>query len=180
MMEVDWQLLQSVGIYSLAALLCAVGFFLSCLSFSGTWVVFGATLLLSWNRWPAFPGIPTLILFLVLCIGVEVAEALSAAWGVAKRGGSRSAGWGALIGGFVGMAFGGMIPLHIIGNLLGMMLGSFAGAFWVEHARLKKASHAARIATGAVLARVMILLIKIGVALLMSLILAIGLVVSGR
>lgn len=178
-MEFDWQTLGSFGIYSLAALLCLAGFFLSCLSLSGTWLVLAAAGLISWARWPGFPHIAALILLAALCVGVEVAEALAASWGVQRRGGSKAAGWAAMLGGFLGMVMGGvLIPIPIIGSLAGMLMGSFGLAFLAEHARMKKAEHAAHIATGAVLARLAVILLKVGVTLLMILILAIGLAVS--
>jgi uncharacterized protein YqgC (DUF456 family) len=173
-MEFDWQALGSLGIYSLAGLLCVAGFFLSCLSLSGTWLVLAAAGLVAWSRWPVFPGIGTLVVFLVLCIGVEVAEALAGAWGVQRRGGSKAAGWAALGGGFLGMLLGGFIPVPIIGSLIGMVAGSFGCAFLVEHAKIKRTDHAAHVATGAVLARVAIIFLKIGVTLAMTFALALG------
>jgi uncharacterized protein YqgC (DUF456 family) len=178
-MEIDWQALGSFGIYSLAAVLCIIGFSLSCLSLSGTWLVFGATLLVAWKRWPEFPGIGTLIVFLLLCILAEIIEAFAAAWGVQKRGGSRAAGWAALGGGLLGMLIGtAVIPVPVVGSLAGMVTGSFGCAFLVEHAKMKQAEHAAHVATGAVLARLGVIFLKVGVTLLMSLILAIGVAVS--
>lgn len=177
-MEFDWQVLSTFGIYSLAALLCFVGFILSCLSLSGTWVVLAATGLVAWSKWPAFPGPGTLVIFLLLCIGVEVAEAFAGAWGVQKRGGSKAAGIAALFGGFLGMFLGGFIPIPIIGNLLGMLIGSFSCAFLVEHNRMKKTDHALHVATGAVMARLAVIFLKVGVTIIMTVSLAIGLAVS--
>ena len=178
-MEFDWQALGSFGIYSLTALLCFVGFVLSCLSLSGTWVVFGATLLVAWKRWPDFPGIGTLVVFLLICIIVEIVEAFAGAWGVQKRGGSKAAGWAALGGGLLGMLIGTIvIPIPVVGSLAGMIAGSFGCAFLVEHAKMKQADHAAHVAAGAVLARVGVIFLKVGMTLLMSLILAIGVAVS--
>ena len=178
-MELDWQSLGSFGIYSLAALLCFIGFFLSCLSLSGTWVVFGATLLVAWKRWPDFPGIGTLIVFLLICISVEIVEAFAGAWGVQKRGGSKAAGWAALGGGLLGMLIGtAVIPVPVAGSLVGMLAGSFGCAFLVEHAKMKHADHAAHVATGAVLARLGVIFVKVGMTLLMTWILAIGVAVS--
>lgn len=177
-MEIDWQALGTFGIYSLAALLCFIGFALSCLSLSGTWVVFGASLLVAWKRWPDFPGIPTLLIFLVLCIAVELVEALAAAWGIQRRGGSKAAGWAALGGGFLGMLAGSFIPIPLIGNLIGMVAGSFGCAFLVEHAKIKKTDHALHVATGAVIARLAVVFLKIGITLLMAFILAIGVVLG--
>jgi len=177
-MDFDWQTLGSLGVYSLALLLCLAGFVLSCISLSGTWLVFGAAIIIAWQRWPAFPGAATLAIFLVLCIAVEVAEALAGAWGVKRRGGSDATGWAALGGGLLGLVLGGFIPVPIVGNLLGMLLGSFGCAFLVEHARMQKAEHAAHVAFGAVLARLGVIFIKIGVTITMTLILGIGLIVT--
>lgn len=176
-MEIDWQSVGSFGIYSLAGLLCLVGFILSCLSLSGTWLVLAASGLVAWVRWPEFPGIGTLVVFLLLCIGVELAEAMAGSWGVQKRGGSKAAGWAALGGGLLGMLLGGFIPIPVLGNLLGMLAGSFGCAFLVEHAKMKKAGHAAHVATGAVLSRLAVIFLKIGVTLAMAFTLAIGVAV---
>ena len=170
--------MEATAIYFLIGALCLFGFILSCLSLSGTWCVLAATGLAAWFNGPEFPGTGTLILFLLLCIGVEVFESLAAAWGVQKRGGSKAAGWAALGGGFLGMILGGLIPLPILGNLIGMIIGSFGGAFWVEHARMKKIDHAAHVAFGAVLARLGIIFFKIGITLAMTLILILGMVVG--
>ena len=177
-MEFDWQSVGLFGIYSLAGLLCLVGFVLSCLSLSGTWLVLAATGLVAWARWPEFPGIGTLVVFLLLCIGVEILEALAAAWGVKKRGGSKAAGWAALGGGFLGMILGSFLPIPVIGNLLGMIAGSFGCAFLVEHAKMKRAAHAAHVATGAVLARLGVVFLKVGITLAMTATLIIGTVLA--
>jgi len=178
-MEIDWQSVGLFGIYSLAGLLCLVGFVLSFLSLSGTWLVLGATGLVAWARWPEFPGIGTLVVFLLLCIGVEILETLAAAWGVQKRGGSKAAGWAALGGGFLGMILGSFLPIPVIGNLLGMIAGSFGCAFLVEHAKMKRADHAAHVATGAVLARLGVVFLKVGITLAMTATLAIGCFLTG-
>lgn len=177
-MGFDWQSVGLFGIYSMAGLLCFVGFILSCLSLSGTWVVLAATGLVAWSRWPEFPGIGTLVLFLLLCIGVEISEALASAWGVQKRGGSKAAGWAALGGGFLGMLLGSFIPVPLIGNLIGMLAGSFGCAFLVEHARMKRADHAAHVATGAVLARLGVVFLKIAATSAMIFVLVVGIVMT--
>ena len=150
----------AAAIYSLAGILCLLGFVLSCLSLSGTWLVLLAAGLISWLNWPEFPHLGTLVIFILLCIGTEVLEAVAGAWGVQKRGGSKAAGWAALGGGFLGMILGSFISVPIIGNLIGMIAGSFGGAFWVEHAKMQKADHAAHVATGAVLARIGVIFLK--------------------
>ena len=173
-MEIDWQLMGRILIYSMAGLFCLTGIILSCLSLSGTWLVLAATGAVAWANWPEFPGIATLIVFLLLCIGTELLEAVASAWGVQKRGGSKAAGWAALAGGFLGMILGSFIPIPIAGNLIGMFCGSFGCAYLVEHTKMKNADHAAHVATGAVLARIGIILLKVGITLAMTVTLIIG------
>ena len=176
-MEIDWQTVGTFWIYAFASLLCFAGFVISCLSLSGTWLVLLATGLMAWIRWPEFPGIGTLVIFLLLCVGTEVLEALAGTWGVQKRGGSKAAGWAALGGGFLGMILGGIIiPIPVIGNLAGMLAGSFVCAFLVEQSRLKKTEHAAHVAFGAVLARLGVIFLKVGITIAMTVALAIGIV----
>ncbi len=179
-MDFDWSALSSAGIYSLATLLCFIAFILSCLSLSGTWVVLGTAGMLTWYRWPEFPGIGSLVVLLLLCIGVEVIEAFAGAWGVQKRGGSKATGWAAVGGGFLGMILGSFIPIPILGNLIGMLVGSFGLAFLVEHNRILKANQAAHVATGAVLARLAVIFLKVGVTLLMTLFLTLGIVLTSK
>ena len=169
----EWQVIGAFLIYTLAALLCLGGLILSGISLSGTWLVLLAAGLLSWLRWPEFPSIGTLIIFLLLCAAVEVLEAVAGAWGIQKRGGSKAAGWAAIVGGLIGTVAGGMF-IPVLGNLLGMLLGSFGLAFWVEHARMKKTEHAAHVAFGAVIARIGIICIKLGITFILIIILIIG------
>jgi len=176
-MGADWPAIGEFTAYFLAGVICLAGFVLSCLSLSGTWLVLVATGFLSLVLWPDFPGIATPVIFLLLCIGVEVLEAFAGAWGVQKRGGSKAAGWAALGGGFLGMVLGGMV-IPVLGNLLGMLLLSFSAAFLVERSNLKKTEHAAHIAWGAVLARVGVIFLKVGATVIMTAALFIGLAIE--
>jgi uncharacterized protein YqgC (DUF456 family) len=174
----DWQATGAFFIYALAGLICLGGLAMSCISLSGTWAVLLAAGLVAWVRWPDFPGIGTLIVFLLSCIAVEVLEAFAGAWGTQRRGGSKAAGWAALGGGFLGMVLGSFIPVPVVGTLIGMIAGSFGCAFLVEHSRMKKADHAAHVAFGAVLARIGVIFLKVGITLAMILALVIGIMVG--
>ena len=97
----------------------------------------------------------------------EIVEAIAGWLGVQKRGGSKLAGFAALVGGLIGAVVGsGALP--IIGTFLGMLAGSFALAFLVEWNRLKHHGQAATIAWGTVLSRLSILFIKTLLTLGMS------------
>lgn len=68
-----------------------------------------------------------------------------------KYGGSRRAGWGALIGGIVGAVIG--VPVPVIGSVIGAFLGSFIGAAVFEFTREQHAGVAMRAGWGAMLGR---------------------------
>lgn len=68
-----------------------------------------------------------------------------------KYGGSRRAGWGALIGGIVGAFVG--VPVPVLGSVVGAFVGSFAGAALFEYTREQHAGVAVRAGWGAMLGR---------------------------
>ena len=159
-------------------LLCVAGLLLSCLSFSGTWLVVLATLVAAFLTGPEFPGWLTVSFFIFISILVEAADSVAGVWGVTGRGGSAWAGLAAFIGGLVGLAGGSIIPIPILGNLIGMMLGSFFLVYVVERHRLQKHDPAVHIAMGAVLARIAIVLLKVCATLGMIVLLGLGLLVK--
>ena len=88
-----------------------------------------------------------------------------------RRGGSSAAGWAALGGGLAGMILGGLLPVPLLGSLVGMLVGSYLCAYAVEKRRLRQSAPAARIARGAVWARLAVLFLKTAAALGMSILL---------
>ena len=86
-------------------------------------------------------------------------------------------GFAAMGGGLAGLVVGSML-LPLVGSLLGMMAGSFGLAYWVERNRLQTSAPAAHIATGAVLACIAILMLKVAVALVLVAVLFAGIVMS--
>jgi len=149
-------------------LLCVAGIVLSCLSISGTWLVVAGAITAALIRPDAFPGFRTVVIFVVLAALVEVAEALAGFSGVRKRGGSRLAGVTAVVGGLIGLAVGSFVPVPVIGGLAGMLIVSFALVFAVEVCRFRKTKKAVRVAFGAVLSRVFVILLKVCVTLGMA------------
>ena len=144
------------------------GVLLSGLSLSGTWLVVIAAALAA-LFWPGpLPGWGTVAGFALIAAGVEVIEFLAGAWGVTRRGGSAWAGLAAIVGGALGLLLGTLIPIPAVGSLLGMLLGGFALVFAVEYRRLRSHARAAHIAWGSVSARLLMVLLKVGVSLLLS------------
>ena len=161
----DWvqSLLSGAGVYGVlvfAWVLCVVGLVLSCLSFSGTWLVAIASLLMLWVG-DTFPGWWTVIGFLVICVAVEVLDTLSGALGVKKVGGSRASVWVAFFAGILGMILGAPF-FPPIGSLLGMCVCSFMAVFVVELKRAERdKGDAAKVATASVIARILVILLKL-------------------
>lgn len=161
--------------WSACALLCLGGLILAAFSISGTWLVLGAAIGAALLTGPGeFPGWPALLAFGAVCAAVDVIEWFAAAWGVRRRGGSAAAGWVALLGSLAGAILGGMV-FPILGSLVGMLLGSFALVYWTEKRRLQHVEKAAHIATGAVLAGIFVLFLKVVATATLVLALALGL-----
>ena len=181
MSEISQMLLHGLSIagvflaWTFCGILCLSGLVLSAFSISGTWLVLAATLVAVWLTGPGgFPGWLTLLGMFAVCAAVDIIEWFAARWGVQRRGGSAAAGWMAMLGSLAGAILGGMV-VPILGSLVGMLAGSFTLVYWVEKHRLQKADAAAHIATGAVLAGMSVLLLKVFATAGMVLWLAVGL-----
>lgn len=162
-----------------AVLLCIIGLVLSAVGVSGTWLVIAASALTAGLSSSGFPSLAGILVLIMLALGVEATEWSASHWGVRRRGGSRLAGFAATVGGVLGALLGFLLPIPIVGNLVGMLAGSFSLAYFVERHRLRQSAPAAHIATGAVLACLAVLLLKISVTLGMVLWLWIGLWFAG-
>ncbi len=98
----------------------------------------------------------------ILAVVAEIFEFTLTGKYARKYGGSRRAGWGAIIGGFIGAIVG--IPVPIIGSVIGAFAGSFVGAFIAELSGGKAgAGDATRVATGALIGRAVATALKVGI-----------------
>lgn len=152
----------------LALVLCLAGIFISLVSFTGAWLIALASVLLVVMTASGSPGWPVALSFLAICVLLEVFDFFAGVWGVSRRGGSALAGWAALFGGLAGMVAGAIIPVPVVGSLIGLLAGSFVCAYAVEKHRLQHHDQAARIARGAVWARLGVMLAKTVAALGMT------------
>lgn len=111
------------------------------------------------------PGDPigwfTLVGVAVLALVAELLEFTMTGRYARKYGGSRRAGWGAIIGGMIGAFVG--FPVPIVGPIIGAFVGSFAGALVAELTGGASAGDATRVAKGALIGRVMSTVLKIGI-----------------
>lgn len=97
----------------------------------------------------------------VLAVLAEVAEFSLAGRYARKYGGSKRAGWGAILGGIAGAIMG--VPVPVVGSVIGAFAGAFAGALVFEYMGNKNASAATRVAWGALVGRVVAAALKVGV-----------------
>lgn len=111
------------------------------------------------------PGDPigwvSLIAVAVLALVAEILEFTMTGRYARKYGGSRRAGWGAILGGIVGAIVG--FPVPIVGPVIGAFVGSFVGALLAELTGGSSAGDATRVAKGALIGRVMSTVLKIGI-----------------
>ena len=111
------------------------------------------------------PGDPigwfTLVAVAVLALVAELLEFTMTGRFARKYGGSRRAGWGAIIGSLIGAIVG--VPVPIVGPVIGAFVGSFLGALIAELTGGSSPGASTRVATGALVGRVVSTVLKIGI-----------------
>lgn len=110
-------------------------------------------------------------LFTLICLGAlfllgEALEWVLTARFTKKYGGSRRAGWGAILGGMIGAFVG--VPIPIIGSVIGAFVGAFIGAFALEYTRHGEHGTATRVAWGALIGRAAAAAMKVGIGIAMA------------
>jgi hypothetical protein len=109
----------------------------------------------------------TLLILLILATLAEIIETTSSSKGAKKAGAGRPGIWGALIGGIVGGIWLSFIPIPIVSTLVGVCLGTFAGAMIAEMFWGRDLGRSAWIGVGAVKGKLFGTFIKLGFGLLM-------------
>ncbi|HEX5576440.1 MAG TPA: DUF456 domain-containing protein [Gemmatimonadales bacterium] len=149
-------------------LLLAIGFIglvLIPLGLPGLWVILLGIIGYGW--YTDFD--PFGLWFLIAEIGLAFLGEVLESWigfRFARRyGGSRRAGWGALIGGIVGAIVG--VPILLIGSVIGGFVGAFLGATLFEYTHQWRAEGSVRAGWGAVLGRAVAAALKIGIGVVM-------------
>ncbi|HYD51120.1 MAG TPA: DUF456 domain-containing protein [Gemmatimonadaceae bacterium] len=116
---------------------------------------------------PGSVGLLTVIGTAVLATIAEVIEFTLAGRYARKYGGSRRAGWGAMIGGILGAFMG--VPVPIVGPVIGAFIGAFVGAFALElTVRESQTGTATRVAWGAMVGRVVAAAMKMGFGVMIA------------
>jgi len=148
------------------ALVLFAGLLLIPLGLPGIWLMVGAVALYNPLTGTEAVGTVTIVGILLLAGVAEVIEFTLAARYTRQYGGSKRAGWGAIVGGIVGAIVG--VPIPVIGSVIGAFVGSFAGALIAEWSRGTKTGPATRVATGALLGRVMATAAKVAIGMVMA------------
>ena len=150
------------------ALCLVVGLLLVPLGLPGLWIMVGGILLYAGLTVYRSVGVVTMLVVLGLAFLGEIVE-WWIGYGVTRRyGGSRRAGWGALIGGIVGAVVG--VPVPIVGSVIGAFVGSFGGAALFEYSVSGTAATAVRVGWGALLGRAFAAAAKVAIALVIAVI----------
>ena len=136
------------------------------LGLPGTWVMVGAGVMYNSVIGAERVGWVTMLATAILAFTGEGIEMVLAGRYARKYGGSRRAGWGAILGGMAG-AFAG-IPVPIVGPMIGAFGGAFVGALVAEYTRGREAGAATRVATGALLGRVAGVAVKVAIGCAIS------------
>jgi uncharacterized protein len=143
-----------------------VGLALVPLGLPGLWVMVLGVIAYGWLTSFRTIGVATIAIALGLAFLGEILETWMG-FGLARRyGGSRRAGWGALVGGIVG-AVGG-VPVPLVGSVIGAFVGSFAGAALFEYSWSRIPGTALRAGWGAVLGRAAAAATKIGLGIVIA------------
>jgi uncharacterized protein YqgC (DUF456 family) len=131
----------------------------------GLWIMVGAGLAYQLLL-PGTISTTTVVGTAGLALVAEILEFTLAGRYARKYGGSRRAGWGAIIGGIIGAIVG--VPIPIIGSVIGGFVGAFVGAFIAERSRGTELGGASRVATGALVGRVVAAAMKTGIGILIA------------
>jgi uncharacterized protein YqgC (DUF456 family) len=157
--------LDSAGSLLLVLLTGLVGLALIPLGLPGLWVILLGILGFGWLTDFRTLGVGLIALVLGLALLGEAVEAYVGFRFARRYGGSRRAGWGALVGGLVGAVVG--VPVPVIGSVIGGFVGAFLGAALFEYSNARHSEGAVRAGWGAVLGRALAAGVKMGVGVVM-------------
>lgn len=146
-----------------------IGWLLAVFQLPGTWFILFVSVTYSWHDgWERITW-PALAVMAVMAVTGEAVELLAGMKGAQKAGASRAASWGALVGGFCGMIiFTPLIPILIVGSILGGLIGCFTGAFIAERIVRGDSFKSIRVGFGAAAGRLIGLISKLMIAFVMS------------
>jgi uncharacterized protein YqgC (DUF456 family) len=132
----------------------------------GTWLMVLATALVAWWQWDhQMIGPWTLVAMGILALAAEIVELTAGLLGASHAGGGWRASLGAMAGGLVGAVAGTfLIPLPLVGTLIGACVGTGLVATAVQRSRGQSPQLALRVGVGAFTGRLVGTLVKLALA----------------
>jgi uncharacterized protein YqgC (DUF456 family) len=150
----------------LLAAVCFVGLILIPLGLPGLWLIVLGIVGYGWLTDFRTVGAGFLIMAIALALLGELLEAWMGFRFAQRYGGSRRAGWGALIGGLIGVIVG--VPVPVVGSVVGGFVGAFIGATLFEYSRARRSEGAVRAGWGAVLGRAAAAALKMALGVVLA------------
>lgn len=144
----------------LLAALALVGLFLTAVGLPGTWLFLCVVSVIKLTDPSSALGWTPIFIGYALALVAEAIEWVAASRYARKYGGSRRAGWGALLGGVAGAIIG--FPVPLLGPLIGAVVGTFLGALVAELSVSGVRGGAERVAWGAMIGRIVAVGAKVG------------------
>ena len=163
-------------------LLNAAWLALVALGLPGTWLMVITTALVAWWQWPAdsttdapMIGIGVLAAIVVVATLAEVLELIAGVVGAKATGGGRRGSIGALAGGLIGALAGTfLIPIPLLGSLVGACLGAGLGAWGLELSGGRQQGAALKAGVGAGVGRFFGTVAKLAAGVLIWLVVAVA------
>jgi uncharacterized protein YqgC (DUF456 family) len=143
-----------------------IGLVLIPLGLPGLWVILLGILGYGWLTDFQTLGVWFIGIVTALALLGEVFESWIGFRYAQKYGGSKRAGWGALVGGLIGAVVG--VPVPIVGSVVGGFVGAFLGAAVFEYTRQRQTGVAAKAGWGAVLGRAAAAAVKMALGIVLA------------
>lgn len=151
---------------------CLLGVLLTAVRLPGTWLLLVTAVVYGWwTGWERVGTATVLILAGVALVG-EAVEIFASVVTARRAGATKQAAWGALIGGFVGMLFlSFLVPIPLVGSMVGAVVGCFGGAMLTELAMRKNLARGAKGGVFAALGFAIGTATKVAIAMAMAVVL---------
>jgi len=161
--------MNEVLLISLLILGCLIGAAMTAVRLPGTWLIAAAAVGYAWSEEWSRTSLTLVSILIGLALFGEGVEILASVVTARRAGGSRKAAWGGMLGGFLGMIFlSFLVPIPIVGTMIGTLTGCFAGAALVEMSVRNDMSRGTKVGFFAAMGFVLGAVGKVVVALAMS------------
>jgi len=149
-----------VGI-AVVGIICLLGVAMTVVRLPGPWLIAFCGLGFAWYTDWSRIGARGVIALVAAAVAGEVIEFFASAVVAKRAGASKAAGWAGLIGGVLGMFFlTFLVPIPLVGSVIGAMVGCFGGAMMAEWWVRKRIERGARVGFASVVGFVLGMMTK--------------------